>query len=191
MALPKKRVLTALFLVLASGCDPDGKGGGSGGDGGSGPADCPAFTRISGADFSMTADQLVWTLTVQELPAELTFNRPFVPEFVLEYQWGVRVDPDNDGTEDYLVSVNHYAQGDEVSGDILGHTTHEVGGIDGALIVSIDSIAATIDGTTFTFTVDPASDPGLAGVSASSGHRFETAVYQEGTGLCGDEQKGL
>jgi hypothetical protein len=192
MAWLEPRALSALlFLVLASGCDPDGKGGGTGGSGGSGSSPCPAFVQITDGTFSMAADALTWTLTVEELPAELTFNRSFVPQDVLEYQWGVRVDPDNDGTEDYLVAVHHYAQSEEVTGDILGNTKHEVGSIDGALIVSIDSITATIDDTTFTFTVDPMTDPGLANVTSSSGHRFVTAVYQEGTGLCEDEKKGL
>lgn len=172
-----------LTLALVGGCDGDGGGGGGG-------SSCPDFTQITGRSFSPGADSLSWTLTVKELPSELPFNRPDVPQDVLEYSWGVHVDPEGDGTEDFLLAVINYAHGDEVTGDILSHTRQDLWATEGAVGIITGDITVTIEGDTFTFTVAKDEDAALSGVTEASGFRFETQ-YHDGTGLCGDEEKGL
>lgn len=186
MTLSWRRWLVGLTLALAAGCDSNGDGGG----GGSGASSCPDFTQITGKSFSPGADSLSWTLTVKDLPAELSFNRPDVPQYVLEYRWGVHLDPDGDGTEDLLVALTHYADGDEVTGDILSHTQQDLWAKEGALGSITGDITVTIEDDTLTFTVATSEDPALSSVTESSGHRFET-LYHDGTSPCGDEETGL
>ena len=42
---------------------------------------------------------LWWTLEVEEIPAELTFNQADVPGNFLEYRWAVDIDSDRDGAD--------------------------------------------------------------------------------------------
>lgn len=184
----KTMCAVAVPLVLLCGCDPEGDGGGGGG---SGTLECPAFAQITGGTFTRTAEKLEWTLTVKDLPAELTFNKTGFPQDVLEYQWGVHVDAASDGEEDYLVAVSRYAYGDEVTGDILTHTQHDLWSVDGALGSTIGSVDVTITGDTFTFTLDATEDAGLAEITESSGHRFETFYAESATDTCQDEKAGL
>lgn len=174
------RSLAGLTLLLAVGCDSNGDGGGGG-------SSCPDFTQITGKSFSRGADSLTWTLTVKDLPAELPFNRPDVPQYVLEYSWGVHVDPEGDGTYDFHLAATNYADGEEVTGDILSNTQQDLWAVEGAVGVITGDITVTIDGNTFTFTVATSEDPALSGVTEASGHRFE-ALYHDGTEVCGDEE---
>ena len=186
MKLASVWLFSGLSLVLVAGCDD----GGGGGDGGGGSASCPAFTKITGTGFVAAAEALTWTLTVEELPAELAFNRAEVPLDVLEYQWGVGIDPENDGTEDYKVAVTNYAHEGEVTGDILSNTQHDLYEVTETTGLIIGGIGATISGNTFTFVLDLTENPGLPAIDETSGHRFLTQYYT-GTEICGDESKGL
>lgn len=179
-------LFAVVSLVLTAGCDSDGDGGGGSG----GAASCPPFTKITGKSFAAEADTLTWTLTVEELPSELPFNRAEVPLDVLEYQWAVGIDPEGDGTEDYRVAVTNYAHDEAVTGDILSNTQHDLYEVTETTGLVVGDIAATISGTTFTFALDLTENPGLPAIGGTSGHRFLTQYYT-GTEICGDESKGL
>ena len=71
-----------------------------------GPAvTCEPFVHIVAGDFGRTADTLWWTLEVEEIPDELTFNALTVPPGFLEYRWAVDIDSDRNGAVDLRASV--------------------------------------------------------------------------------------
>lgn len=147
--------------------------------------DCPAFTRIVDASFT-PGDPLEWRITVEELPAELTFNHATLPQDRLEYRWGVLIDLEPDGEDDYRADVANYAHGEEVTGDILGNTMHNLWRVTGSLGSQVATIDARIEGTTFVLSLPAGEEPGLA-IHEGSEHRFET-FYDDGEERCTDSR---
>jgi len=161
-------------------------GSGACGGGGSGTS-CPPFAQIVGGSFSRTADRLSWTLEVAEMPATLTFNQADVPEFILEYDWGVDLDSDRNGQTDLRVAVRHAREsGAEITtGDILSVASADLWTVAGPVSSTSGSIDASITGNTFLLEVDAAEDPGLALVT-ERGQSTWTTFHEFGPGL-GDQ----
>jgi hypothetical protein len=148
-----------------------------------GEADCPKFTHVVDGDFGRTGDTLWWTLQVEELPAELTFNQADVPGNFLEYRWAVDVDSDRDGAVDLRVSIDHFAVLNGVpvtSADILGQTNHHLLEVTGALASDAASIDASISAAgTFRFETTTAASARLAAVTGREQSTW-TTVYRFG-----------
>jgi hypothetical protein len=78
----------------------------------------------------LVGDDVVVTLTLKNLPGELTFNQDHVPDNSLEYRWGVLVDTDNNITTgdgsgfDVEISLSHFKppEGSQYTSNILGGT---------------------------------------------------------------------
>src|SRR4051812_18009788 len=86
---------------------------------------CPKFAHIAAVDFGRTGETLWWTLRVEELPKELTFNQVDVPANFLEYRWAVELDSDRDGAADLRVSIDHFVESGGLpitTADILSET---------------------------------------------------------------------
>jgi len=144
--------------------------------------DCPKFAHIVGGDFGRDGDMLWWTLQVEQLPPELTFNQSDVPADFLEYRWAVDIDSDRNGAVDLRASISHAA----VSGakpittpDILAQTNERLFEVMGGLAVEVASISASITDSTFRLETTTAAAAGLAGVS-DRGQSTWTTVYRWG-----------
>lgn len=170
--------MRAWWIVVVAAC-----GGGS-------SSDCPAFTSLVDGTFSRTPTTLTWTIEVEELPAELTFDREGVPDFVEEYAWAAEVDSDGDGTDDWEVSATHFKTADpEQVAAPLSVLQVDLWQIQGAAASIAGSADATIAGNTFTFTVDAGEDPDLANITAPGQSSYRT-FHQFGPALsdqCSDE----
>jgi hypothetical protein len=148
-----------------------------------GERDCPKFTHIVARDFGRDGDTLWWTLKVQELPAQLTFNQADVPGNFLEYRWAIDVDSDRDGAVDVRASVDHFAVLNGVpvtSADILSHTNHHLLEVTDGLGLDVASIDASFsDASTFRFQTTTAASARLAAVTAAEQSTW-TTVYRYG-----------
>jgi hypothetical protein len=150
-----------------------------------GESGCPKFAHIVAGDFGRNSDTLWWTLEVEEIPAELTFNQADVPGNFLEYRWAVDVDSDRDGAVDQRVSVEHFAlvAGAQVTtADILSQTNHNLLEVMGGLATVVGTIDASISGNTFRFEAATAVSPGLAAVT-DAGQSTWTTSYRFGAEL--------
>jgi hypothetical protein len=166
------RVVALCVLGAAAGC--------LGGD-----SECPKFAHIVAGGFGRTGDMLWWTLEVEELPAELTFNQADVPGNFLEYRWAVDIDSDRNGAADLRASVEHFAMlaGAQVTtDDILSQTNHNLLEIMGGVAVVVDTIDASIGGNTFRFETTTAASAGLAAVT-DAGQSTWTTSYRFGAEL--------
>lgn len=153
---------TVVLCALSIGC------GGGGGDDGPGDS-CPAFVRIVDGTFNLTATELTWTLEVDDIPATLTFDQTDVVPNVLEYAWGVDVDTDGDGMENWEISASHFRfDGPEKELPPLMGTMNALWEREGAAGVLAGPIDITLSGTTFTFVVPVDEEPGLADITESS-----------------------
>jgi hypothetical protein len=151
-----------------------------------GEADCPKFTHVVAGDFGRTAETLWWTLKVEELPAQMTFNQADVPGNFLEYRWAVDVDSDRDGAVDLRVSVDHFAILNGVpvttvtTPEILAQTNHHLLEVTGGLSSNIASIDASFsDASTFRFETTTAASAHLEGVTGREQSTWRT-VYRYG-----------
>jgi hypothetical protein len=151
-----------------------------------GEPDCPKFTHIVAGDFGRSGDTLWWTLQVEELPAQMTFNQADVPGNFLEYRWAVDIDSDGDGAVDLRASVDHFAVLNGVpvttvtSPDILAQTNHHLLEVTGGLGLDVASIDASLsDASTFRFQTTAAASARLATVTAREQSTW-TAVYRFG-----------
>jgi hypothetical protein len=165
------RVVALCTLAAAAGClgDPE----------------CPKFAHIVAGDFGRTGDMLWWTLEVEEIPGELTFNQADVPGNFLEYRWAVDVDSDRDGAADLRASVEHFAAvaGTQVTtADILSQTNHNLLEVMGGVALVVDTINASISGNTFRFETTTAASAGLAAVT-EPGQSTWTTSYRFGAEL--------
>ena len=163
----------ALFMLgaAASGCLGD--------------SGCPKFAHIVAGDFGRDGDMLWWTLEVEEIPREVTFNQADVPGNFLEYRWAVDVDADRDGAVDLRASVEHFAMiaGAQVTtADILSQTNHNLLEVMGGLAVVVDTIDASITGNTFRFETTTAASADLAAVT-DPGQSTWTTSYRFGAEL--------
>jgi hypothetical protein len=150
-----------------------------------GESECPKFAHIVAGDFGRTGDMLWWTLEVEEIPAEMTFNQADVPGNFLEYRWAVDIDSDLNGAVDLRASVEHFAvlAGTQVmTTDILSQTNHNLLEVMGGVAVVVDSIDASISGNTFRFETTTAASPGLAAVT-DDGQSTWTTSYRFGAEL--------
>lgn len=89
-----------------------------------------AHVDVTILESTLTEDHLSAVLTLQDLPASLTFNRVGVPANALEYAWSIFIDVDNNpntgypysdrrGTE-YQLAAMHFVYPDDVgSSEIL------------------------------------------------------------------------
>ena len=112
-----------------------------------GRTECPKFAHIVAGDFGRTGDMLWWTLEVEEIPAEMTFNQADVPGNFLEYRWAVDIDSDRNGAVDLRASVEHFAllAGTQVTtADILSQTNHNLLEVRGGVAVVVGTIDASI-----------------------------------------------
>jgi hypothetical protein len=145
--------------------------------------DCPKFTHIVASDFGRSGDTLWWTLKVEELPPQMTFNQADVPGNFLEYRWAVDVDSDRDGAVDLRASVDHFAVLNGVpitSTDILAQTNHHLLEITGGLGLDVASINASFsDATTFRLETTTAASARLAAVTGREQSTW-TTVYRFG-----------
>ncbi len=149
---------------------------------------CPKFVRIVAGDFGRAGDALWWTLTVEEIPAALTFNQLDVPSNFLEYRWAVDVDSDRDGAVDLRASIEHFAvmgaspvtTGD--ASEILAQTNHNLLEVRGGLATVAGTVGASIDGNSFRFDTTTAAAAGLAAVT-DRGQSTWTTTYRSGAEL--------
>jgi len=147
--------------------------------------ECPKFSHIVAGDFGRTGDMLWWTLEVEEIPAEMTFNQADVPGNFLEYRWAVDVDSDRDGAVDLRASIEHFAMlaGTQVTTvDILSQTNHNLLEVMGGLALVVGTIDASITGNTFRFETTTAASAGLATVT-DPGQATWTTSYRFGAEL--------
>jgi hypothetical protein len=150
-----------------------------------GEPDCPKFTHIVAGDFGRTGDTLWWTLKVEDLPLQMTFNQADVPGNFLEYRWAIDVDSDRDGAVDVRASVDHFAvlNGVPVTTastiDILSQTNHHLLEVTGGLGLDVASISATISDTAFRFETTTAASDRLAAVTGREQSTW-TTVYRYG-----------
>jgi hypothetical protein len=150
-----------------------------------GEPECPKFAHIVAGGFGRTGDMLWWTLEVEEIPSELTFNQADVPGNFLEYRWAVDIDSDRNGAVDLRASVEHFAllAGTQVTtDDILSQTNHNLLEVMGGVAVVVDSIDASISGNTFRFETTTAASAGLADVT-DAGQSSWTTSYRFGAEL--------
>ena len=144
---------------------------------------CPKFAHIAGVDFGRTGETLWWTLRVEELPKELTFNLPDVPSGFLEYRWAVDLDSDRDGAVDLRVSIDHFAESGGVpitTADIFSQTNENIRTVmDGTATVIGPIEAAISDVNTFRFQTTTARAAGLASVTDRAQSTWLT-VYRWG-----------
>src|SRR5262245_53213045 len=110
---------------------------------------CPPFAHIVAGDFGRTGDMLWWTLQVEQIPAELTFNQASVPGNFLEYRWAVDVDSDRDGAVDLRAAIEHFVtvNGAPVTtGDILSQTSEDLFQVMGPVASNIGMFSASLSG---------------------------------------------
>jgi hypothetical protein len=153
----------------------------AGGVGCGGDAVCPPFTHIVGVGFARTGNMLSWTLEVEELPAELTFNQSAVPAYFLEYRWAVDLDSDLDGSVDMRVALEHFAVSGTgpVTAGILAQTSRDLLEVQGPTASTVGTFGATIDANRFTFETATTESARLSSVSAS-GQSTWTTSYRWG-----------
>lgn len=159
---------------------------GCGGDDGGGSGSCPAFATVTSGDVHVDSTALTFTLHLAAAPTGLTFDQETVPANVLEYSWGVAIDTESDGTDDWEVSLKHFhADGTpphvEASATSGGQTNlWEVTPTTGTIAGSATS-AATSDGLAFGITSNAA--PGISDITLDgSTFTFQTH-YQRNGGL--------
>jgi hypothetical protein len=162
--------------------------------GGTSGTSCPDYMQISGGTFAKTGTTLTWTLDVVAIPATLTFNQAAVADNVREYQWGVALDSDRDGKEDFEVSVTHAKSAgaaEVVTGDILSVTQEDLWRVQGPISSTIGNATVTLVGTKFTLSTMTTAATGLENVTAADQSTWVTQ-YQFGKGLsdqCSDSWK--
>jgi hypothetical protein len=150
-----------------------------------GESGCPKFAHIVTGDFGRTGDMMWWTLEVEEIPSELTFNQADVPGNFLEYRWAVDVDSDRNGAVDLRASVEHFAMvagGQVTTPDILSQTNHNLLEVRGGVAEVVGTIDASISGNTFRFETTTAASAGLAAVT-DPGQSTWTTSYRFGAEL--------
>jgi len=164
-------VLCSLLCSLTAGClSSDG---------------CPKFAHIVGGDFGRSGDVAWWTLQVEELPAELTFNQHDVPAGFLEYRWAVDLDSDRDGAADLRVSIDHFAVMNGVpvtvaATDLLSQTNENLREVTGGVATVLSSISGSlVPPNTFMFQTPVAAAPGLAAITDRAQSTWLT-VYRSG-----------
>jgi hypothetical protein len=148
-------------------------GGGSGGS-------CPSYASITGGSFVRTGADLVWTLDVEGLPA-VTFNKPDVPESVLEYRWGVELDGNRDGATDLRVAATHYKTSapSVTSADVVANTQHDVWQVTSSGVgVIVGDADVTVAGTRFTFATNDREDPALANITDAGQATWFAYVFE-------------
>ena len=168
------RALLAVSACVLAGCLAD--------DG------CPKFAHVVGGDFGRNGDTAWWTLQVEELPAELTFNQRDVPAGFLEYRWAVDLDSDRDGAADLRVSIDHFAVMNGVpvtvsATDLLSQTNENLREVMGGEATVIGSISGSLaPPNTFMFQTPVAAAPGLAAITDRAQSTWLT-VYRSGAAL--------
>jgi hypothetical protein len=144
---------------------------------------CPKFAHIAAVDFGRAGETLWWTLRVEELPKELTFNQLDVPAGFLEYRWAVELDSDYDGAVDLRVSIDHFAASGGLpitTADILSQTNENIRAVTGGMAEVIGPIVAAISAkNTFRFETTTATAAGLASVTDRAQSTWLT-VYRSG-----------
>jgi hypothetical protein len=145
---------------------------------------CPPFVHIVAGDFARSGNTLLWTLEVQEIPDELTFNQRDVPANFLEYRWAVDIDSDRDGAVDLRASIEHFAEmgGTPVVADILSQTDHNLLEVMGGLATVVGTVDATIAGNTFRLQTTTSAAAGLSSVT-ERGQSTWTTSYRSGAEL--------
>jgi hypothetical protein len=71
-------------------------------------SDLPAHINITEAHYTISEDRLIFTLTLQDLPDHMIFNRSSVCDNCTEYEWGVFINSDNDTETGYAEWVTGY-----------------------------------------------------------------------------------
>jgi hypothetical protein len=145
---------------------------------------CPPFTSIVGVGFGREGDALWWTLEVEEIPAEMTFNQPDVPADFLEYRWAVDIDSDRNGSIDLRAAIEHspLTGADPVTvpgADILSQTQERLRVVMGGVSTVAAPITASLTGATFRFETTTAGAAGL-GTVTESGQSTWTTSYRWG-----------
>lgn len=142
-------------------------------DGGS----CPSYMQIAGGEFSRTPTRLTWAMELAGAPDMVTFDQADVPPFVMEYEWSIEIDVDNDATTDLNASINHFRQmnaPETITADVLSLTTEGLWTVEGAGVVMSGDIFVSVAGNTFTFEIEQSEDPGLANVTEGSQSTWKT-----------------
>jgi hypothetical protein len=66
------------------------------------------FVDITGAIVTVNATDIIFEITLRNLPATFTFNQVNVPLNQLEYEWAVDFDINNDSLSDYSLSLTEF-----------------------------------------------------------------------------------
>ena len=143
---------------------------------------CPKFANIVAGDFGREGQTLWWTLQVEALPPELTFNQLDVPAGFLEYRWAVDLDTDLDGDVDLRASIDHFAMmgaAPITTDDILSQTNHNLREVMDGVAAVVGPITASSAGNIFRFETTTATAAGLASVSLRDQSTWLT-VYRSG-----------
>jgi hypothetical protein len=145
---------------------------------------CTPFAHIVAGEFGREGPLLWWTLQVEEIPAELTFNQPDVPADFLEYRWAIDIDSNEDGVVDRRAAIEHSplpgAAPVTVAGaDILSQTFERLRMVSGDVSTVAGSITASLTGATFRFEIPDAGEFGLTMV-ADRGQSTWTTSYRWG-----------
>jgi len=156
---------------------------GCGSSGGGETGNCPPFATIVSGSFVRLGPTLTWRLEVEEMPAELDFDREGIPNFFLEYGWAVELDTDNDGVKDWEVAAKHFKlDGPPVTApplDVLQVDLWEEFGAGGSIAGSADAI---VDGNAFVFTVEEDEEADLVNLVDDSQSSY-TTFHQLGSSI--------
>ncbi|MEQ1525995.1 MAG: hypothetical protein ABL911_04530 [Gallionella sp.] len=71
------------------------------------------FADITGAVVTVNATDIIFDITLRNLPATFTFNQPNVPLNQREYEWAVDFDINNDSLQDYSLSLSSFKSTDQ------------------------------------------------------------------------------
>jgi hypothetical protein len=141
---------------------------------------CPKFAHLVAGDFGRAGDRLWWTLEVEQIAEELTFNQPDVPAGFLEYRWAVDLDSDRDGAIDLRVSIDHFAVMNGVpvtvsATNLLSQTNENLREVMDGVATVVGPIDGSLVANTFRFETTTAAAPGLAAVTDRAQSTWLTA----------------
>ncbi len=147
-----------------------------------------AYIDVTSVQNVLDGETLRTTFHLRDVPAQLTFNRPGVPVFTLEYQWEVAVDVDNNantGSPDALLKGADFRLSASYTNTFLG-----AGPINQAIQNYVDTAVWRYSGGSWTYTgaqiaVDVNGDTitltgNIPGIGAQSQLFFSTFDYNPG-----------
>ena len=143
------------------------------------------FIDITGAALKIDSNDIIFEITLRNLPTSLTFNQANIVLNSLEYKWAVEFDIDNDNVSDYSISLMHFKFGSNmVQESILGGYTqedvwvHDTSGTSASYLVAAQS---SLTGNTIKLSVAKSANPELANITSSAKVKITTFYASDNT----------